>query len=37
MNKGKILVVDDEPIARDNLAHIVGKDGHASFRGLRLI
>ncbi len=28
MNNGKILVVDDEPIARDNLAHIVGKDGH---------
>ena len=24
----KILVVDDEPIARDNLAHALGKDGH---------
>ena len=28
MNKRKILVVDDEPIARDNLAHVVAKDGH---------
>jgi DNA-binding NtrC family response regulator len=27
MNQRKILIVDDEPIARDNLAHILGKDG----------
>jgi DNA-binding NtrC family response regulator len=30
MNQRKILIVDDEPIARDNLAHIVGKDGHTA-------
>ncbi|WP_310599009.1 sigma-54 dependent transcriptional regulator [Desulfobulbus sp.] len=29
MHKRTILVVDDEPIARDNLAHIIVKDGHA--------
>ena len=29
MPKRTILVVDDEPIARDNLAHIITKDGHA--------
>ncbi|WP_028318661.1 sigma-54-dependent transcriptional regulator [Desulfobulbus elongatus] len=29
MSKRTILVVDDEPIARDNLAHIIAKDGHA--------
>ena len=29
MNNRKILVVDDEPIARDNLAHIMAKDGYA--------
>lgn len=29
MNKRTILVVDDEPIARDNVAHIIAKDGHA--------
>jgi DNA-binding NtrC family response regulator len=29
MNKHTILVVDDEPIARDNVAHIIAKDGHA--------
>jgi DNA-binding NtrC family response regulator len=29
MNHRKILVVDDEPIARDNLAHIITKDGYA--------
>ena len=29
MYKRTILVVDDEPIARDNLAHIITKDGHA--------
>ena len=28
MSSRTILVVDDEPIARDNLAHIVAKDGH---------
>jgi DNA-binding NtrC family response regulator len=28
MNTRTILVVDDEPIARDNLAHIITKDGH---------
>jgi DNA-binding NtrC family response regulator len=28
MDKRKILVVDDEPIARDNLAHVVARDGH---------
>lgn len=28
MSKRTILVVDDEPIARDNLAHIIAKDGH---------
>lgn len=30
MNARKILIVDDEPIARENLAHIVSKDGHAA-------
>jgi len=28
MNNRKILVVDDEPIARDNLSHIITKDGY---------
>jgi DNA-binding NtrC family response regulator len=28
MRKHTILVVDDEPIARDNLAHIITKEGH---------
>jgi len=28
MNNRKILVVDDEPIARDNLTHIIAKDGY---------
>lgn len=28
MRKSKILIVDDEPIARDNLAHVVAKEGH---------
>jgi len=28
MNNRKILIVDDEPIARDNLAHIITKDGY---------
>ena len=28
MKQRKILIVDDEPIARDNLAHIVAKDGY---------
>jgi DNA-binding NtrC family response regulator len=27
MNNRKILIVDDEPIARDNLAYIISKDG----------
>ena len=28
MSKGKILVVDDEPIARENLEHILTKEGY---------
>ncbi len=28
MNQRKILIVDDEPIARDNLDHILKKDGY---------
>ena len=28
MNPARILVVDDEAIARENLAYILGKDGH---------
>nr|WP_321467208.1 sigma-54 dependent transcriptional regulator [uncultured Desulfobulbus sp.] len=28
MNELKILIVDDEPIARDNLEHIIKKDGY---------
>jgi DNA-binding NtrC family response regulator len=28
MKTAKILIVDDEPIARDNLAHIINKDGY---------
>ena len=28
MNNRKILIVDDEPIARDNLAHIITRDGY---------
>lgn len=28
MNALKILIVDDEPIARDNLEHIISKDGY---------
>jgi CheY-like chemotaxis protein len=28
MNKSRILVVDDEAIARDNLEHILRKDGY---------
>ena len=28
MKNRKILIVDDEPIARDNLAHIIKKDGY---------
>jgi DNA-binding NtrC family response regulator len=28
MKERKILIVDDEPIARDNLAHIITKDGY---------
>jgi DNA-binding NtrC family response regulator len=30
MNNGRILIVDDEPIARDNLAHIISKDGYST-------
>lgn len=30
MNQRKILIVDDEPIARDNLAHIISREGHAA-------
>ncbi|MBV5317523.1 MAG: sigma-54-dependent Fis family transcriptional regulator [Desulfobulbaceae bacterium] len=30
MKDRKILIVDDEPIARDNLAHIVAKDGYTA-------
>ena len=30
MNNRKILIVDDEPIARDNLAHIISKDGYST-------
>ena len=29
MKDRKILIVDDEPIARDNLAHIITKDGYS--------
>ena len=29
MNKRKILVVDDEPIARDNVAHVLAREGYA--------
>ena len=28
MNNVTILIVDDEPIARDNLEHIINKDGY---------
>ncbi len=30
MKAKKILIVDDEPIARDNLRHILQKDGHTT-------
>lgn len=30
MKKRKILIVDDEPIARDNLEHILKKDGYST-------
>ncbi len=30
MKDRKILIVDDEPIARDNLAHIITKDGYSA-------
>jgi DNA-binding NtrC family response regulator len=30
MNNRRILIVDDEPIARDNLAHIISKDGYST-------
>ena len=28
MNKSRILIVDDEAIARENLEHILRKDGY---------
>ncbi|MDD2463559.1 MAG: sigma-54 dependent transcriptional regulator [Desulfobulbus sp.] len=31
MNNLKILIVDDEPIARDNLDHIISKDGYQTW------
>ncbi|EKD37392.1 MAG: Two component, sigma54 specific, transcriptional regulator, Fis family, partial [uncultured bacterium] len=30
MQHRKILIVDDEPIARDNLDHILKKDGYTT-------
>jgi DNA-binding NtrC family response regulator len=30
MNKARILIVDDEAIARENLCHALGKDGHVT-------